>query len=367
MGALRDGVRDLTMQNWLTRRRPKTIAFNLQDAKNMNLHYRHSGRIPPAGLILVPLVGSLTAVVLGVIYSFAICYIPFIYLNLLFTIGFGMGIGFALAWAARVTQVRSAMFGLLAMVVAVSVGYYAAWGADLLARAGFDEFPSVWMAWHPEALADYIPAFYERGAWTLKGNTTVSGVFLGAVWAIELGAIFYFAWAGVSSFFKENTFCEDCYGWSQRRNGLAVYGTGNALEVSRRLNTGDVNALSGCAPAVAGASDFLGLNAHICPTCDEHCFITLQRVTTTVNAKGESKTETKTMVDRLGVDGASLKTILAAAPAPIAADPQIGPPAAQPSIGPPPAAQTGGQPKVGPPPSPGNSSGSQIGPPPGFR
>lgn len=332
----------------------------------MNLHYRHSGRIPPAGLILMPVAGGLTAIALGVIYSFAICYIPIVYLNLLLTIGFGMGIGFALAWAARVTQVRSATYGLLAMAVSVAVGYYAAWGADFLARIGTDDAP-IWVAWHPDLLANYIPEFYEKGAWSLKGNTTVSGVFLGAVWAIELGAIIYFAWLGVSSFFKENTFCEDCYGWSQRRNALAVYGTNNALEVSRKLNTGDVNALSSCAPAVKGASDFLSLNAHICPSCDEHCYVTLQRVTTTVNGKGESKTETKTMVDRLGVDGASLKTILAAAPAPVAADPQIGPPAGQPPIGPPPAAQASSQPKVGPPPATGNSGGSPIGPPPGFR
>ncbi len=64
----------------------------------------------------MPVVGSLVGAVLGVIYSFAICYIPFIYLNLLFTIGFGMGIGFALSWAARVTQVRSSTFGLVALI-----------------------------------------------------------------------------------------------------------------------------------------------------------------------------------------------------------------------------------------------------------
>jgi len=317
----------------------------------MSNHYRHSGTIPLAGLILMPLAGSLTAIVLGCIYSYAICYIPFIYLNLFFAIGFGMGVGMALAWAARVTQVRSATYGLLSLVISVLVGYYAAWGADVLARGALGELPSVWMAWSPRLLAIYISVFYENGFWSFKGNTTVSGMLLAAVWLIELGALFYFAWLGVSSFFKENTFCEDCYGWSQRRNGLAVYGAGNANEVSRRLNTGDVDALSSCAPVVGGASDFLTLNAHICPTCDEHCFITLQRMTTTINKKGESTTETKTLVDRFGVDGASLKTILAAAPAPIAADPQIGPPA---------------EPQIGPPPA-GNSGGQQIGPPPGFR
>lgn len=329
----------------------------------MGNHYRHSGKVPPAGLIVMPLVGAATAGVLGCVYSFAICYIPFIYLNLLFTIGFGMGVGIALAWAARVTQVRSRTFGLLAMVVSVSAGYYAAWGADFLARVGFDKLPSPLWAWRPTVLSHYISVFYDEGFWSFKGNTTVSGALLAGVWILELGILFYFAWVGVSSFFKENTYCEDCYGWSQPRNALALYGAGSALETARRVNAGDVNALGSCAPVVEGATDFLMLNAHICPSCDEHCYITLQRVTTTVNGKGETNTETKTLVDRLGVDGASLKTILAAAPAPIANDPQIGPPSDAPQVGPP----QSSAPQIGPPPATGNPGGPPIGPPPGFR
>jgi len=63
--------------------------------------YRHSGKIGLAGPLLVTLCGSLTAVVLGVVYSYFIVYVPLIYLNFVANAVFGFAIGGAVGWAAK--------------------------------------------------------------------------------------------------------------------------------------------------------------------------------------------------------------------------------------------------------------------------
>ena len=47
-----------------------------------NTYYKHSGAMGAMGLVYMVLFGSVGALVLGVVYGYAMCYVPFIYLNL---------------------------------------------------------------------------------------------------------------------------------------------------------------------------------------------------------------------------------------------------------------------------------------------
>lgn len=339
----------------------------------MQSYYSHSGKIPLVGLITLPAVGTITAAVLGVIYSYAIVYIPFVYLNFFITVGFGLIVGGVVALCAKGTKVRNQSFTLITTFAVMALGYYVAWGADVLARFGMDALPSPIVAWYPKVLTSYIAVFYEEGFWSLKGDMNVSGVFLASVWLIEAGVMAFSAWAAASSLLRESTYCETCDEWSQHRTDLARYSIGDEAALARRLEARDLEALSSRPGVFESSPVYLMLNAHVCSTCDEHCYITVQKVTIKIDDKGEAKTETKAIVDRLGVDGATLKQILATAPkSPEVAG--IGPPPEQ-SIGPPQpaanAAQIGppriGSAQVGPPTiAVAERPANRIGPPPGF-
>ena len=91
--------------------------------------YRHSGAMPPLGILLIVATGVVASCVLGVIYSFVRVYIPIIYFNFLFALALGWAIGRTVILAAKTGKVRNthllgiygAAFGLLAL--------YAAWAS----------------------------------------------------------------------------------------------------------------------------------------------------------------------------------------------------------------------------------------------
>ena len=65
--------------------------------KTNERYYQESGIIGAQGILLLSLAGILTTGILGVIYAYAVFYIPFIYLNVILTVLFGLAIGWVMA------------------------------------------------------------------------------------------------------------------------------------------------------------------------------------------------------------------------------------------------------------------------------
>src|SRR5260221_11093169 len=96
--------------------------------------YSHSGIIPLRGLVQTLFAGAGTAISLGIAYSYASVYIPFVYVHILLTGVLGVVLGVLVKGAARSGRIRNrfvpAAIGFLSGVVAL----YFAWGGDLLGR-----------------------------------------------------------------------------------------------------------------------------------------------------------------------------------------------------------------------------------------
>jgi hypothetical protein len=265
--------------------------------------YRHSGAMPPLGILLIVGSGAVTACVLGVVYSFANYYIPFIYFHFFFALGLGGAIGGAVVWAARTGKVRNmhllgiygAAFGLL--------GLYAAWGADPLARFGIEKFG--FRAFHPSFMTHYMKVFYHQGFWTLghagqKGGDLVSGVFLGAIWLAEAGVIVgiatWIAWRGISS----QPFCETCKRWTVTEANvqwLAPFsGQAQSLE---QVKAGELAALDDFDRAPANARAYLQLDLARCPKCRQSNFLSIYNCQRTVDKNGKPKVNKIAVVENL--------------------------------------------------------------------
>src|SRR5947209_9503498 len=90
--------------------------------KQMTSTYEHSGKAPLTGLTLAVLFGLGTATVLGVIYSFAVVYIARVYFNGLLAIVFGVAVGAAVGYVAKLGHVRSRLLPSAIAVLCSLVG-----------------------------------------------------------------------------------------------------------------------------------------------------------------------------------------------------------------------------------------------------
>lgn len=194
----------------------------------MSLYYTPSGKSSPIsiffffGLVLVILP------LLALAYSYAIWYIPFIYINFIITAAFGVITGFLVKFVViKLGKVRnptiSVVFGILAGIAA----WYFQWVVyvDLLlnttdymgnermgvAISTVDVSQTIALAGQPGFVFEIMGFLFDYGSWGLFGFT-ISGIFLALVWIAEFGIIvFLSSFMGVET--AKKPFCESTNKW----------------------------------------------------------------------------------------------------------------------------------------------------------
>ena len=98
--------------------------------------YSHSGAVPIGGAIATMFVATAMAIVGGILYAYAFHWIPFVYINFLITLAYGIAIGAAVSIMAKRGKIRNNLFLQVAAVVAALIGLYFYWAAYLWALLG---------------------------------------------------------------------------------------------------------------------------------------------------------------------------------------------------------------------------------------
>lgn len=282
--------------------------------------YKHTGAVPLPGLVMTLLVGSGVAALLGVIYSFGICKIPYIYVCFLLTGGFGVGLGFAVGWMAKLGHLRNSFVTGLLGLICGAVGLYVAWAFDPYARYS-DVIPPGEILFAPADLFAYMGAFYEEGAWGFTNNSNVSGIFLGILWALEAVVI-----CGCSAFFAASVitgrvYCETCRKWITTRSDayrLAAEGVGDAMQKGLLE---DVRHLPALPRAKSDDQAYVQLDLTSCPGCEYSHYLSAKAVTHVPNKEGKLEKKEQPMMGHRVIPREDVQLIqqLAATPAPASA------------------------------------------------
>jgi len=255
--------------------------------------YSHSGAVPVLGALGTILAGAVTAVLGGLAYGYAFYYIPVAYLNVLFTLAFGAGIGFVVATAATACKVRSPRFVAAVNLGSTLLGLYVYWGAYLLALAGIDRVGLV--AFWPPALLDFGRHLFENGSWGFQEDAVVKGWFLAVIWIVETGVI-----VGLSMMIArtggDRPFCESCNEWTERERGVARLAADGSEPAWTAVLAGDLPSLASFEPAEPGARQFVRLDVARCPRCDESRFLTASAVEIVVDKQGHSSEKLRGLI-----------------------------------------------------------------------
>jgi hypothetical protein len=307
------------------------LQYGIAGDRPYSLYYRHSGRTPIGSVLLAAIAGSAVAVVAAGVYAYIDLYIPIIYANVLATAGFGALIGFVTAGVLKWGRVRSVPVGLALVLVITLVGYYFSWVFWI--KAAFDryadpaKFGAVVTLPHlvtsPRLLWACATLLNETGTWSFGSGAkeNVSGAFLGLIWLVEAGAIFFLSITVARSRIGEEIFCERCGQWCGRALSLGKTAPGDAALARQAAESHDFRYFATLGQA--NPAHFWELQCDRCLSCNGLHTLTLRDFTLKTDSKGNQSLKDRVLVNRLIISADEAKAILESrqAPPPPAARP----------------------------------------------
>ncbi|AUC75801.1 hypothetical protein [Olleya sp. Bg11-27] len=219
----------------------------------MDKYYSPSGKFDSKAILYFILISVIALPLLGLAYSYAIWYIPIIYLNFLIA----GAVGFAIAWliskfVITMGKVRNKTLAIIFALLASVITLYSSWvvWADLVINIGesygnsrigitasnVDVNQLYILATNPLTLFELIANINEYGTWGIK-SATVSGTFLTIIWIIEAVLII-----GVTLLLTNGStvpFCELSNQWFNSKNLPAFGAIDNRPALIKAIENGD--------------------------------------------------------------------------------------------------------------------------------
>ncbi len=254
--------------------------------------YSHSGTVGVMGPIFMIAAGLVGAGILGPIYGYLTAFNPFIYLNFLAAVGFGMAMGFAVSMAAKFGDTRSGTAAGLIGLATGSLGLYISWGFFFSASMNTPVFLP------PGDLLEAFQKAAKEGMWEIAGvRPTGGGLY--TIWALEamiiVGLSTLIAWHAVSS----SPFCERCSRWM---DGPKELGRREAIVDGQRfkktVENGDFNPFTMIGP-FTNPNAFTKAELYSCDKCRGIHTLNVFSVVVTKNDDGENEEDEDQIIELL--------------------------------------------------------------------
>jgi hypothetical protein len=249
--------------------------------------YRHSGKFSPHGLALALIVPIAAGFPLGYVYACLIKWIPFIYLNVFITAGYGGVVGFLAGWMLRFGKVRNNTLAALCGLLAGISGLYLGWNGHI--HAYFEDDPAFCL---PTEILKAMKHLYEHGSWSVKGETA-TGVILAIVWGVEALMIIGLSTLMSYVMISGTPFCERTGCWLDKEKKISTLEPFTQPAQLEAFKAGDFSSLFQARAKRAGASVFGRLTIKHSPKCEEFCTVTVANVTVNMDKKGKTTETTR--------------------------------------------------------------------------
>ena len=244
--------------------------------------YRHSGKFNAPGLVLVVAAAAAIGFPLGLAYSYLLRWIPFVYVNVLATCGYGFVFGWVTTRILKASQVRNTALAILCGLAAGLIGLYLEWSGHL--HVLFDDGP--WF-FRPDQILRGMAILYAEGSWGMRSGGNITGIPLALVWVAEAGLIVGFATMLPFTFVKETPFCEKTRCWLDEDKKIDTLETFTDAAQLAALKAGDILPITQAKPKADNAAVFTRLLLKRSPKCPIFCTLRVQDVTISIDDKGK--------------------------------------------------------------------------------
>ena len=244
--------------------------------------YRHSGKFGLHGPLLTLAIAAVAAFPLGFVYSYIVRWIPFIYVHVFATAGYGFAMGLVAGYGLRLGKVRNTTVAFLTAMVAGIIALYFAWSAHI--NATFHGAPI--LATPGEVLVA-MRHLYEEGSWAMRGGGALTGIPLAIVWVVEALIIMGFV-IGTAFFMIANTpFCELNQCWLDKEKKIDTLESFTDAEQVAAFKAGDLSPLAKAKPRTPGSPTFARLTLKHSPRCNDFYTVRIQDITIVRDKEGK--------------------------------------------------------------------------------
>jgi len=282
----------------------------------METYYRPSNKFSPLSFLYF-IIACLTLIpILALIYSYAIWYIPFPYINFFITIGFGFGIGLVVQkLAIGLGKVRNNTIAFALGFLGALIGLYFSWAVwvDLVINAGesygtdrigisvsnIKFFQVLELALQPGILFELMGEIMNVGVWGIRGST-VSGWFLGAIWIIE-AVIVLFMGTTIPPGKSGEPFCELNQKWFKEKQLPPFSYLEPKMRDVTQLENNNFEALKEISRVSSAEIDSHSVFTLYANETNEN-YLTIQNKMATLNNKGETKFTDRDVVTHLRIN-----------------------------------------------------------------
>ncbi|MFZ5985746.1 MAG: hypothetical protein ACOYWZ_01290 [Bacillota bacterium] len=260
-------------------------------------YYKHSGAFSPMGPIIILVLGTIGTTILSLIYSYAIYYIPFVYLNFLIAIGFGFGAGFIVGMGGKLGKVRNTSIMTLFGVIIGLFAQYAQWVFWIFAYS-----KQQLLFTNPVDIFAIMKLLAVEGVWSIR-SFTPTGAFLYVIWFLEAVIIIGTSTITARTLLNDSAFCEKCNIWVDNKEFIDPLDYVNdSEELRNQLEQGNFSALSLLKKAELGSNQYTTVELLSCKDCKDFYLVTVKSVMISKNSKGEEKKDEKVIVENLIID-----------------------------------------------------------------
>ena len=284
-----------------------------------SIFYKPSGKFNFFTLLIIVFIGILWASLLNVLYLGLQWFIPFVYLNILLTIGLGYASFSGINVLHKLFKLRNVKAAFISTTIIILVSIYIQWvvyvlwmfnedRADTLAylMTTFDRKGDfVYLFSHPNNLLALISTLNEQGTLTINGQV-VSNVFLLIIWIIEalLLIIIPLLMQFGGQVFKP--FSESSQQWMKKRKLLSFYPyVEDIASLEQSLLLGDTARMQEALPADELPSHYAQYFVFESPE-DDYQYLVVENIRESTNKKGERQKDEDTIIEYLRIKAGTL-------------------------------------------------------------
>ena len=281
----------------------------------MDAYYKHSGKVEPAGVILMTVLGLAGAVVLSIPYGYGLVHVDIDKIHILLPLLYGFGIGAILALGSRLGKIRNNAITLIISILVALVGLYSVWVAWAYAMSGKVWGQSVLLI-EPDRLLTFLRAYLKVGTWIYfggKDDHATQGTPLLMIWIAEGAAIVGTAVVTSVAISRVRPFCERCGMWVTHHLKLPALVQSDPKELKRNLELRNYDPLLNAEKAGIAQPHFQ-VDLQGCQKCRQFAVMSVSSVKPAT--KGSQKAESK-IVRNLLIDSDAYSRLAGLTTAPI--------------------------------------------------